>query len=95
MTIRINPIDKHVGSRARMRRIMLNKSQTEVADALGLTFQQLQKYEKGENRIGASRLQQLCRILEVPWRFSSREHRGCLDFRNRLRRAQRCRRRGS
>jgi transcriptional regulator with XRE-family HTH domain len=69
MTIRINPIDKHVGSRARMRRIMLNKSQTEVADALGLTFQQLQKYEKGENRIGASRLQQLCRILEVPVAF--------------------------
>jgi DNA-binding XRE family transcriptional regulator len=49
----INPIDKHVGSRVRMRRLMLDMSQTDVADALGLTFQQVQKYEKGTNRIGA------------------------------------------
>jgi transcriptional regulator with XRE-family HTH domain len=69
MTIRVDPIDKHVGSRARMRRIMLNKSQTEIADALGVTFQQVQKYETGANRISASHLQQLCRILEVPVAF--------------------------
>jgi transcriptional regulator with XRE-family HTH domain len=65
----INPIDKHIGSRVRMRRLMLNKSQTEIADPLGLTFQQVQKYETGANRISASRLQQLCRILEVPVAF--------------------------
>jgi DNA-binding XRE family transcriptional regulator len=52
-----NPIDKHVGSRVRMRRKMLAMSQTQLADALGLTFQQVQKYEKGTNRMGASRLQ--------------------------------------
>jgi transcriptional regulator with XRE-family HTH domain len=46
----LNPIDKHVGSRVRMRRLMLDMSQTEIADALGLTFQQVQKYEKGTNR---------------------------------------------
>jgi transcriptional regulator with XRE-family HTH domain len=65
----INPIDKHVGGRFRMRRLMLNMSQTEIGDALGLTFQQMQKYEKGTNRISASRLQQLCRILDVPVTF--------------------------
>jgi transcriptional regulator with XRE-family HTH domain len=64
-----NPIDEHVGSRVRMRRLMLNMSQTEVADALGLTFQQVQKYEKGSNRIGASRLQHMCQILQVPVSF--------------------------
>jgi transcriptional regulator with XRE-family HTH domain len=69
MTVRINPIDKQVGSRLRTRRIMLNQSQTEIADALGLTFQQVQKYENGVNRISASRLQQLCRILDVPVAF--------------------------
>ena len=51
-----NPIDKHVGSRVRMRRMMLAMSQEKLGDALGLTFQQVQKYEKGTNRIGASRL---------------------------------------
>jgi transcriptional regulator with XRE-family HTH domain len=65
----LNPTDKHVGSRLRMRRLMLDMSQTDVADALGLTFQQVQKYEKGSNRISASRLQQLCRILDVPVAF--------------------------
>ncbi len=50
-----NPIDKHVGSRVRMRRMMLSMSQEKLGDALGLTFQQVQKYEKGTNRIGASR----------------------------------------
>jgi transcriptional regulator with XRE-family HTH domain len=66
---KINPIDKHVGTRLRMRRLMLNMSQTEVANALGLTFQQVQKYEKGFNRVSASRLQHLCRILDVPVSF--------------------------
>jgi transcriptional regulator with XRE-family HTH domain len=69
MTIRVNPIDKHVGSRFCRRRLMLNKSQTEIADAPGLTFQQVQKYERGINRISASRLQRLCRILQVPVAF--------------------------
>jgi transcriptional regulator with XRE-family HTH domain len=64
-----HPIDQHVGARLRMRRLMLNISQSGVADALGLTFQQVQKYEKGANRISASRLHQLCKILEVPVSF--------------------------
>ena len=61
-----NPTDKHVGSRVRMRRKMLAMSQTKLGDALGVTFQQVQKYEKGTNRIGASRLQQMSHILQVP-----------------------------
>jgi transcriptional regulator with XRE-family HTH domain len=64
-----NPIDKHVGSRVRMRRMMLSMSQEKLGDALGLTFQQVQKYEKGTNRIGASRLQQISSILQVPVAF--------------------------
>ena len=64
-----NPIDKHVGSRVRMRRMMLAMSQEKLGDALGLTFQQVQKYEKGTNRIGASRLQQISHILQVPVSF--------------------------
>jgi transcriptional regulator with XRE-family HTH domain len=64
-----NPTDKHVGSRVRMRRIMLSMSQEKLGDALGLTFQQVQKYEKGTNRIGASRLQQISHILQVPVAF--------------------------
>ncbi len=64
-----NPIDKHVGSRVRMRRMMLGMSQEKLGDALGLTFQQVQKYEKGTNRIGASRLQQIAHILQVPVSF--------------------------
>jgi transcriptional regulator with XRE-family HTH domain len=64
-----NPIDKHVGSRVRMRRMMLSMSQEKLGDALGLTFQQVQKYEKGTNRIGASRLQQISQILQVPIAF--------------------------
>jgi transcriptional regulator with XRE-family HTH domain len=64
-----NPIDKHVGSRVRMRRMMLAMSQEKLGDALGLTFQQVQKYEKGTNRIGASRLQQIANILQVPVSF--------------------------
>lgn len=64
-----NPIDRHVGSRVRMRRVMLGMSQEKLGDALGLTFQQVQKYEKGTNRIGASRLQQISRTLDVPPAF--------------------------
>jgi transcriptional regulator with XRE-family HTH domain len=64
-----NPIDRHVGSRVRMRRMMLSMSQEKLGDALGLTFQQVQKYEKGANRIGASRLQQISGILQVPVSF--------------------------
>jgi transcriptional regulator with XRE-family HTH domain len=64
-----NPIDRHVGSRVRMRRMMLSMSQEKLGDALGLTFQQVQKYEKGTNRIGASRLQQISHTLQVPVSF--------------------------
>lgn len=64
-----NPIDKHVGGRVRMRRMLLSMSQEKLADGLGLTFQQVQKYEKGANRIGASRLQQISGILQVPVSF--------------------------
>src|SRR5215468_4238410 len=64
-----NPTDRHVGSRVRMRRIMLAMSQEQLAETLGLTFQQVQKYEKGANRIGAGRLQQISQILQVPIAF--------------------------
>jgi transcriptional regulator with XRE-family HTH domain len=64
-----HPIDKHVGSRVRMRRLMLRMSQTALADQLGITFQQVQKYEKGTNRISASRLQGISQILQVPIPF--------------------------
>jgi transcriptional regulator with XRE-family HTH domain len=64
-----NPVDKYVGSRVRMRRIMLGMSQEKLGDALGLTFQQVQKYEKGTNRVGASRIQQIAEILQVPVSF--------------------------
>jgi transcriptional regulator with XRE-family HTH domain len=64
-----NPVDKHVGSRVRMRRMMIAMSQEKLGAALGVTFQQVQKYEKGMNRIGASRLQQISHILQVPVPF--------------------------
>ncbi len=64
-----NPTDKYVGSRVRMRRMMLGMSQEKLADALGLTFQQIQKYEKGTNRISASRLQAISQILDTPVHF--------------------------
>ncbi len=64
-----NPIDKHVGSRVRMRRMLLKVSQERLGDALGLTFQQIQKYEKGTNRISASRLQQIAKVLDVQVSF--------------------------
>lgn len=61
-----NQIDAHVGSRVRMRRKFLGLSQTDVADALGLTFQQVQKYERGSNRISASKLYAAAQVLNVP-----------------------------
>jgi transcriptional regulator with XRE-family HTH domain len=64
-----NPIDKHVGSRVRMRRMMIGMSQEKLGEQLGITFQQIQKYEKGTNRIGASRLQQIASVLGVPVSF--------------------------
>ncbi len=64
-----NPTDKHVGARVRMRRKMLAMSQEQLAEALGITYQQVQKNEKGANRIGASRLQQMSQILQVPVAF--------------------------
>ncbi|MDB5649028.1 MAG: family transcriptional regulator [Hyphomicrobiales bacterium] len=69
MTKTPNPIDQHVGNRVRMRRVMLGFSQEKLGGALGLTFQQVQKYEKGTNRIGASRLQAISKILDVPPSF--------------------------
>src|SRR4030088_1756397 len=65
----LNSIDKHVGSRVRTRRMMLGMSQTTLGDALGITFQQVQKYEKGTNRVSASRLQHISHILQVPVPF--------------------------
>ncbi|MDK9695891.1 MAG: helix-turn-helix transcriptional regulator [Siculibacillus sp.] len=64
-----NPIDIHVGSRVRLRRMMLGMSQEKLGEHLGITFQQIQKYEKGTNRIGASRLQAIARVLSVPVAF--------------------------
>ena len=64
-----NPIDIHVGSRVRLRRMMLGMSQEKLGEALGITFQQIQKYEKGTNRISASRLQQITEVLDAPVSF--------------------------
>ncbi|WP_426958319.1 helix-turn-helix domain-containing protein [Muricoccus radiodurans] len=63
------PMDAHVGGRIRLRRMLLGMSQTEVAEALSISFQQVQKYERGVNRIGASRLFELARVLDVPISF--------------------------
>ena len=61
-----NPADVHVGTRIRLRRTMLGMSQEKLGEALGLTFQQVQKYERGANRVGASRLWEMSRVLDVP-----------------------------
>jgi len=61
-----NPVDIHVGARMRLRRTLLGLSQEAVAEKLGLTFQQVQKYERGTNRVSSSRLFDLCRIFNVP-----------------------------
>lgn len=68
-TGRPNPVDVHVGSRVRLRRTLLGLSQEKLGEAIGLTFQQVQKYERGANRIGSSRLYDLSRVLEVPVSF--------------------------
>ena len=64
-----NPVDIHVGSRVRLRRTLLGLSQEKLGEAIGLTFQQIQKYERGANRVGASRLYALSRVLDVPVAF--------------------------
>jgi len=64
-----NPIDVHVGARVRLRRTLLGMSQEKLGEALGLTFQQVQKYERGANRVGASRLFDLSRVMDVPVSF--------------------------
>ena len=64
-----NPVDIHVGNRVRMRRVLIGMSQEKLGEELGLTFQQVQKYEKGANRIGASRLFHISKILNVPVSF--------------------------
>jgi len=61
-----NSVDSHVGSRVRLRRLELGMSQEKLAEQLGITFQQVQKYERGTNRIGASRLHQIARVLQTP-----------------------------
>lgn len=66
---RANPMDVHVGGRVRLRRMLLGMSQEKLGEHLGLTFQQVQKYEKGVNRIGASRLFEMARVLQVPVQF--------------------------
>jgi transcriptional regulator with XRE-family HTH domain len=71
-----NPTDRHVGSRVCMRRKMLSMSQTDLANAVGVTFQQIQKYEKGTNRISASRLLQISRVVQVPISFFFEDPRG-------------------
>jgi transcriptional regulator with XRE-family HTH domain len=64
-----DPIDVYVGSRVKLRRTLLGMSQAKLGDALSLTFQQIQKYERGANRIGSSRLYKISKILEVPVSF--------------------------
>ena len=63
------PVDRHVGARVRMRRMMVGMSQEKLGEACGITFQQIQKYEKGTNRMGASRLHHIARVLDVPIEF--------------------------
>ena len=64
-----NPVDRHVGSRIRLRRQLLNLSQEKLGEELGVTFQQVQKYERGANRVGAGRLWMLAKVLDVPVSF--------------------------
>lgn len=71
-----NPIDSHVGKRLRLRRTIIGMSQESLGEALGITFQQVQKYEKGINRVGASRLYELSKILSVPVNFFFSEFEG-------------------
>ncbi len=71
-----DPIDVHVGGRVRLRRTLLGMNQTQLAEAFDLTFQQIQKYERGFNRISASRLYQLCHVLDVPIEYFFEELEG-------------------
>ncbi len=64
-----DPVDAHVGARVKLRRVLLGLSQTQLGDAIGLTFQQVQKYEKGANRISASMLHRIAQVLDVPVSF--------------------------
>jgi transcriptional regulator with XRE-family HTH domain len=68
------PVDAHIGQKIRARRNLLGLSQTELAEAAGISFQQIQKYEKGTNRVGASRLQQFSEALGVPHLISLKAH---------------------
>jgi transcriptional regulator with XRE-family HTH domain len=77
-----NPVDTHVGSRVRLRRTMLGMSQEKLGESLGITFQQIQKYEKGSNRIGASRLQRMSEVLNVPVAFFFEDAPGGVDGKN-------------
>ena len=77
-----NPVDTHVGSRVRLRRTMLGMSQEKLGESLGITFQQIQKYEKGSNRIGASRLQRMSEVLNVPVAFFFEDAPGGIDGKN-------------
>jgi transcriptional regulator with XRE-family HTH domain len=74
------PLDAHVGSRIRLRRVMLGMSQAELAEQCGITFQQIQKYEKGKNRVGAHRIQQLSNILDIPVGFFFEDAPGAKVF---------------
>ena len=65
-TGKLHPVDEHVGARVRLRRVLLGMTQTDLGTAIGVTFQQMQKYERGTNRISASRLHDLARVLDVP-----------------------------
>lgn len=76
-----NPVDVHVGRRVRLRRTLLGMSQERLGDALGLTFQQVQKYERGTNRIGSSRLYRLSQILDVPVSFFFDDMEGTPEMR--------------
>ena len=69
MASKPNPVDIHVGSRIRLRRTLLGMSQEKLGSAISLTFQQVQKYERGTNRVGSSRLYQLAKVLNVPVSF--------------------------
>jgi len=75
-----NPTDKYVGGRVRMRRLMLGMSQEKLGDALDITFQQIQKYEKGANRISASKLQQIANNMQVPVQFFFEGAPGVLGY---------------
>ncbi|MCO5064124.1 MAG: helix-turn-helix transcriptional regulator [Rhizobiaceae bacterium] len=77
-----NPIDIHVGSRIRLRRNMMGMSQERLGERLGITFQQVQKYEKGTNRVGASRLQAISNILGAPVSFFFEDANGAEPARN-------------